>query len=168
MMLTAADQELLDLLLRLQEMQAGRRPEGWAYSSIHDFLIQHATFFTPCGLPRTLRPMTLQMCFENAYRVARRTTAYHYVEGWAVRHIPVQHAWVVDREGNAYDPTWASGSDLTVGTTYFGVELSLDEVALSRRSGNHAVLDDWKRDYPALQGRDVMAMERWHKGLNEK
>lgn len=139
-----------------------QKPAIFHYSSVEDYLLKHGHFFTPSGLPEGIRPMRLQQCFENAWRVAQRTKAFHYVEGIAWGVIPCAHGWIVDRDGNAYDPTWAHAR-VGLGSSYFGVELNLDEVRLSRRSGNMSLLDNWQRDYPALQGMDVIAKDAWFK-----
>jgi hypothetical protein len=158
---TDADKELIAYLTDVRTLrERHRRPSTYQYVCVEDFLLKHGTLFTPCGLPAALRPMRMQQCFENAYRVARRTKAFHYVEGVALGLIPMDHAWVIDQDGNAYDPTWASTAT-GLASAYIGVELNLDEVQLSRRGGCSSLLTDWKRDFIALQGVDVFAKDRW-------
>jgi hypothetical protein len=55
---------------------------------------------------------------------------YAYVEGFALKHIPIHHAWVVDLEtGLILDPTWPEPGD-----EYVGIPFSFEyihEAALS-------------------------------------
>ena len=158
---TAADRELYEFLVTFREArETSKRPPIFAYSCLEDWLLKHGTFFTPKNLPSTVRPMGLQQCYENAWRVAQRTKAYHYVEGFAIGMIPVLHAWLIDRDGNVIDPTWASRT-AGIGSAYMGVELNLEEVRRSRRAGCYCLTMDYKRDYPVQQGVDVFAKDAW-------
>jgi hypothetical protein len=156
-----ADESLLDYAREIRTVrETMKRPPEFVYSCTEDFLIKRGEFFTPSGLPSSMRPMKLSQCFENAWRVAQRTKAYHYVEGIAMGMIPTWHAWLIDRDGNAYDPTWTS-LDSGIGTSYFGVELNLDEVRLTRRGGCASLLDDYRRKFPALTGVEVVSKDGW-------
>ena len=158
---TPADEQLLEYLRQIRAIrETMRKPSEFVYSCVEDFLLKHGTFFQIDGLPATIRPMRLGECYENAWRVSNRSKAYHYVEGVALGVIPLSHAWLVDRDGHAYDPTWA-GLDSGPGTSYFGVELNLDEVRLSRRHGSKSLLEDFRRDFPALTGAEVVAKDAW-------
>lgn len=133
-------------------------PPNYLFASIEEFLLRHGTFFTVAPLPAPLKPMRIGGCFENAYRLATRTQAYHYVEGIAYSVIPVLHAWVIDANGTVIDPTWAHDM---LGESYCGVELSLDHVRESRRKGSLTVLGDVPRRHPALAGVPVLAKNAW-------
>ena len=64
---------------------------------------------------------TPQQCDANAYALAQPETAYRYCEGQATTSnldFPLDHAWVIDRDGKVIDPTWADGAQ------YFGVAFS--------------------------------------------
>jgi hypothetical protein len=145
-----ANAELLEYLTRIAEFRKfAKTPEHFKYRSIEEFLIAHGTTFTPTALLPSIRPMPLGQCFENAYRLATRTSAFHYVEGYAMGIIPMHHAWVIDQDGNAYDPTWASGAT-GLGSAYIGVELNLAAVRAARRQGCLSALENWRDGYPAL------------------
>ncbi len=65
----------------------------------------------------------LKECFMNAYQLATGHSGYTYVEGYATTEkvgIPLDHAWVVDKEGRVVDPTWKDGN------AYFGVPIKAD------------------------------------------
>lgn len=152
------------LVSYLSQVRAARAGMGMSaefkYAGFEDFLLKHGSFFTPkTTLPDGVRPMGLSQCFENAYRVATRTKAFHYVEGYALGVIPIHHAWLVDREGNVIDPTWVN---IGVGKAYIGVEFNLAEVKKSRRVGILALSDDYRRDFPVLKGLPVFAEDAWH------
>lgn len=158
-----SDRDLLEYLEGMRNLRDRfKKPGIFVYGSAEEFVLKHGTFFKPSGLPDGIRPMRLQQCFENSFRVAQRTKAVHYVEGFAIGIIPVAHAWIVDADGNAFDPTWASRGDL--GASYCGVELNLEEVKMSRRGGCLSLLEDWRRDFPALQCVDsIFAKDAWFK-----
>jgi hypothetical protein len=143
----------------------GRRWDKLVFACVEEYLVRYGVFMTPALLPLGVRPMPLSQCYENAFRLASRTKAFHYVEGIALGIMPLHHAWCVDQDGNVIDPTWAirDQGDKPYGQAYFGVELSLDEVRRSRRGGRLTVLFDWVRDYPALQDADVRAKDSWFK-----
>src|SRR6185369_9939105 len=102
-----SEEELLDYLLKMRELRLTmRRPQEFKYVGFEDFLIQHGTFFEPSDLPASIRPMMISQCFENCFRVASRTKAFHYCEGYAVGLLPIHHAFLIDRDGRCYDPTW--------------------------------------------------------------
>ena len=62
-----------------------------------------------------------KMCYINATHLALDYPEYTYIEGYAVSHLidmAVEHAWVVDTDGNVIDSTWENK-----GVAYFGVEI---------------------------------------------
>lgn len=78
--------------------------------------------FPPAGKPGWCTWMPLKFCFRNAFEVATSHEDLRYAEGYALlvlgngEQLWVHHAWVVDREGNAIDPTWRSA-----GLRYMGI-----------------------------------------------
>lgn len=157
---TKEEASLLEYLKAIRDCRMTmRKPADFKYYGAEDFLLQHGTFFTPANLPLTIRPMPIQQCFTNALRVASRTQAYHYVEGFATGVIPVHHAWLIDKDGNVADPTWASLRS-GLGCAYIGVEFDLKETKATLRAGC-SLLEDYRRDYPVLQGSDAFAKDAW-------
>jgi hypothetical protein len=160
---TEHEKELLQYLFDVREVRLKnhhRSGGNFKYAGFEDYLIQHGTFFTPKHLPPTVRPMMVSQCYENAFRVASRSKAFHYVEGVALSLIPVDHAFCVNAEGDVVDPTWASGRT-ELGLAYIGVELDLTEVKASRRVGTLSLSGDYRRGWPVLQGKEVRAKDAW-------
>ena len=84
--------------------------------------------FNPVPRPKGMRKRADKACFLNALRVVLRDdTTYSYAEGLAWTKLgAVHHAWVVDSDGNAIDPTWkepASG--------YYGVVFPLSAIKVA-------------------------------------
>lgn len=126
-------------------------PEGFAYSSTEQWLLDHGQFWTP-SLKTT--PMRANRCFDNAFDRAwktqrRRNTndRFRYVEGWALTVIPVHHAWCIDGQDRVVELTWRHP-----GLAYFGAVFTIEEVQARRHVGREvSLLDDWERDYPLLK-----------------
>lgn len=70
--------------------------------------------------PKGIRKGANKGCFRNAYYVAGGNN-WTYVEGFAIADIgialPIQHAWVVDGDGNVIETTWKEA-----GLDYCGIE----------------------------------------------
>lgn len=76
----------------------------------------------PVPRPKGMRKRADKACYLNALRVVlQHHPLYTYAEGlaWtASLDTPVHHAWVVDAEGNAIDPTWKQPGRRYYGTTF--------------------------------------------------
>lgn len=92
--------------------------------------------FTPVPRPKTVRKMADKACYRNALRVVLRhhpqtrgthagdLPIYMYAEGLAWSAFgPVHHAWVVNEEGDAIDPTWSE-----VGSRYYGITFAVGDL----------------------------------------
>ncbi|MFI8457110.1 hypothetical protein [Kitasatospora sp. NPDC085464] len=82
----------------------------------------------PAGMPRRGNGGA---CFPNAWRVARRSPALAYVEGYVIEDdgTVTHHAWCADEHGRALDPTWPDGR----ARAYAGVAMVLPWVSAVRR-----------------------------------
>jgi hypothetical protein len=157
---TERDRQLLGDLEAVTALRKPHTPHNYLFCTVEEFLLRHGTFFTASTtLPPSVKPMRLQQCFENAFRIARRTEAFHYVEGIALDMIPVPHAWLIDANGTVIDPTWTHAD--AYGRSYCGVELDLERVKHARQNGSLSLLHDWKQKYPALAGLPVIAKNAW-------
>src|SRR5215216_5814498 len=82
--------------------------------------------FPPAPRPKGMRKRADKACYRNVCMVVidkRYRNDFTYAEGIAVSDLgfPVHHAWVVDRDGNAVDPTWPEPGRRYWGTTFDAV-----------------------------------------------
>ncbi|MDP9792511.1 hypothetical protein J2S43_001023 [Catenuloplanes nepalensis] len=126
-----------------------RTPQGWRYPTPAHLLLAQGRLFTPGPLPAGLLKMPGQFCFRNAALAARRH-GLRYAEGMASfaldsGSLPTAHAWCVDVDGTAVDPTWPKGH----GVAYLGIVIP---ESLWPGSDNIGVFDDLHRSSPVLRG----------------
>ena len=80
-----------------------------------------------------------KLCFMNAFHLSQEDPNYRYAEGLAVPHsigLPLEHAWVVDKDNKVLDPTWKDGA-----AAYYGVKFKPDYVSkVAARSGVYGIL----------------------------
>lgn len=83
---------------------------------------------------------TPKACFANAQYLARTRKGLRYVEGFATRMIPVEHAWCIDAEGRVIDPTWDAGE-----ADYFGIAFDREAVRRVRKitGRSYSLLFTW-------------------------
>ena len=125
---TAADPYLERLLAFIQMNAEMERSFGPASA-----LLRYAKTFEPTNTnPAWFTRGPAKQCFDNATqvlisRLAAGDTSVHYAEGYAMKAelpIPMQHAWLVDANNKAIDPTWSSVSN----NLYFGIVFETDFV----------------------------------------
>lgn len=156
-----------------------RRPAGWGYASIEDYLLVHGTPGTTAPLSveeadlvrtahRRLR-WRMQGCYRNAQELVLRdaTGTLQYAEGYALGRaiIPVLHGWVTVN-GKVVDPTWlpVQVGRVAVPSTswhYFGAPFSradireIADLEPPRRRGRKgqlwSLLDYWEAEWPILR-----------------
>lgn len=73
-----------------------------------------------------------QKCFYNTWKVALIDNSYKYYEGYAMGFIPTEHAWVVDKHGKIFDPTYRLLKDYEP-KEYLGVEIPIEFVTKQHR-----------------------------------
>lgn len=107
---------------------------------MNQFLLEHGRFWQPAPRRADVKRGTIKHCFDNAYKLAM-SRKWRYVEGVAFSVLlPVHHAWVIDDNNNVVDNTWKE-----VGTSYLGVEFSIEYVReVRKRTNMWPVLDNWK------------------------
>lgn len=92
-----------------------------AYSASARVLKARGREFTPGPGTFTGKRMRQKRCYENAARMAMNDSRYTYVEGIVtVFGIPIDHAWVLDADGEIVDPTIRPKADEDP-AIYFGV-----------------------------------------------
>jgi hypothetical protein len=129
----------------------GKRPEGFAYFSPADLLLQHGLWFDQAGSHPHVRRGMVKQCFQNAARVVlRRPVEFRYFEGFAISSvgIPMHHAWLVDNDGRAWDQTWPPGKSGPL----VGVHVPTFVLRLHWQTcANTDFLTDYKHQFPAMQ-----------------
>jgi len=120
MVLNEHQQFLKDFLENVDKISDGR--------SIESIVLRKGTaWLTPkIARPKGIRKGHYKMCFMNAFRLAEthRDEGWYYVEGLAISDntpIPLQHAWVINADGQLIETTWQN-----VGKAYYGILLDWD------------------------------------------
>lgn len=85
-------------------------------------------------------PCRPRECFANALMVAMSEPDLRYVEGFATSIIPVEHAWVVDKHGAVYDPTWVM-LDTPWTPDYFGVDVPI--IVAAKHYAERTIMPAW-------------------------
>lgn len=94
----------------------------WKYRSYEELILDGGLQMLSQPLPKNIKLLTPKSCYYNCQKLASSNEELIYVEGYAIAHnvsLPLSHAWLMDRDGHAIDPTWE-----TTGTAYFGVPLA--------------------------------------------
>lgn len=81
-------------------------------------------------------------CFRNCALIALKHPELTYVEGMACKLIPVQHAWLVNAEGEVIDPTYVLTEEYE-NTDYFGVRIPIETLIKPKLMERHAFLPAW-------------------------
>jgi hypothetical protein len=125
----------------------GKVRKDYKYSSVEEFVLKEGRFMGQRSPKSDEYPRgTPKECFRNAYNLCHKL---RYCEGYAryaLSVIPLQHAWLLDSDGNVIDTTWAAGEE------YFGLEFPTEFViktVLSR--GSFGVIDNWEMRWPLLR-----------------
>ncbi len=106
------------------EKLIGGTPEGYA-TTPRRFMLEHGREFKTGPNTYAGRRGTPKQCFMNAGRLAIDDPTLTYVEGYVTCHgVPLEHAWLIDKDGLVVDPTLKvkPGED-RIGE-YFGVPIS--------------------------------------------
>ena len=105
--------------LEYDMIRGNLEPRMWPFDGPRDFVLRLGRDFPSRPLPQGVRRGLPRQCFHNAASLAlRRPQEFLYVEGYAfTKGLCTEHAWCVDREGYAVDPTWQGTHE----AHYFGV-----------------------------------------------
>jgi len=151
------------------ELFGFKKPEGWNYLSIQDYLLDTGKEFGTTEYPaediiREIQEspfvrMAVQECFANCQGAALllNDPRVLYAEGFALSSgslpLPVLHAWLVI-EGKVYDPTWEMVGHYDRKTSaYFGRTFETGYVRRSVLDSRmyESLIDAWRHGYPLLQ-----------------
>jgi hypothetical protein len=103
--------------------------EGFKHAGNEDLVLSEGCMFDMSPLPKGFKAMKRGLCFMNAQHMAEQhqfaADPLYYCEGFAIlggefHGLPVHHAWVVKRDGTAFDPTWHK-KDWGDGAVYIGI-----------------------------------------------
>jgi hypothetical protein len=116
---------------------------NWKYKR-NEELVLHCGFpmeWKP--LPETIAPVEPGFCYWNCQQLALANINLTYVEGYALDAgvgFPIAHAWLLDTDFRAIDPTWNSQA------SYFGIPFDAAWVrsflAVRRRDDNNLSIVD--------------------------
>lgn len=110
----------------LQDLAAVMKTVGartdWKYRGFEQLVLECGTVMQPKPLPKTIKQGQPRLCYANCQRLVLRNRSLTYVEGYAMAQdvsLPLQHAWLLDADGCAIDPTWE-----TLASCYLGIPLA--------------------------------------------
>lgn len=104
--------------------------------------------YIPRQVPKDVPRMPFGKCFDNCALLAWQSKGkYRYVEGIAIPlddPVPVLHAWLIDENDRAIDPTWAvldqnnnPVNKSIMPALYIGFEIPIDGVLNFMRTTEH-------------------------------
>ena len=106
----------------------------WKYRGFEQLVLECGTMMELKPLPKTIKMGQPRLCYANCQQLALKNRSLTYVEGYAMAagvSLPLHHAWLLDTDGYAIDPTWDSPG------CYFGVPLSTAWVESVLATRNH-------------------------------
>lgn len=125
-----------------------------------EFILTYGVDFNPAKKPVDFGWGEKQQCYANAYWLAFEKPSLIYCEGYALSSvvpIPIEHAWVVRRDGTVIDNTWRDD-----GAEYFGVPFQTEFVSKTiMNKETYGVFDDAKRGFPLIRTKLGRKPERW-------
>lgn len=97
----------------------------WMYRRYEELVLQCGFPMEPKPLPQTVKAGAPKFSYWNCQQLAFASATLTYVEGYALHPdvgFPIAHAWLLDTDFRAIDPTWDSLG------CYFGVPLATEWV----------------------------------------
>ncbi len=97
-----------DYLKQLAEaLRCANMPAGaWIN---YEFIVRNGKEYEGVDLPTRFDQMSMKQCFRNTKTLVARYRSLTYVEGVVslktARHVPLHHAWAIDKDGNVVDVT---------------------------------------------------------------
>ena len=142
--------QYLKIMALVSEQNAPGIPDGWEYRSYHSLILARGLPCTPATLPVGVVQGDPTLNYQNALELALATPGLRYVEGFATgESVVLEHAWCVDEDMWAVDPTWAEPEN----RSYFGVYYDPTEVlAAVEEQGFYGLHgNDHLRGFPLLR-----------------
>lgn len=94
---------------------------NWKYCSFEEALLDIGQEMKPLVRPRHIKRGRPNFCYANCQQLVLYSDTLKYVEGYAVAAddcCPIPHAWVIDTDGRAYDPTWKDIESYYIGIVF--------------------------------------------------
>jgi hypothetical protein len=122
-------------------------PPGWKYGTAEGYITDKGKAYTGVPLPKGMRMGREKQCFKNATDAVMAHPGWTYAEGYAAPYntkgFATLHAWAVNEDGNAVDPTWPH-AELN---DYYGVEYPTAQYeAFIVKTGMYGVLGGEGKD----------------------
>jgi hypothetical protein len=95
--------------------------ENWMYQRYEQLVLSCGFLMESKPLPPTITSGASGHCYWNCQQLALEDSSLTYIEGYALHTdvgFPLAHAWLLDADGLAIDPTWDTPG------CYFGIPLS--------------------------------------------
>lgn len=116
-------EQLKDFLKGISLMRSQKKEPGWKFSCYEELYLKYGIFMEPGIAPEDIKGAPSR-CYYNCHQLIRKREYKNltYVEGYAIAldvSFPINHAWLMDSDGCAIDPTWRE-----TGLLYFGIPLN--------------------------------------------
>ncbi|WP_435655828.1 hypothetical protein [Brucella pituitosa] len=129
MQIYSGDLVAITTLLKKYITDSANAEPGWGVATT---LLSHGKFWRVSAPSENAHFSIPKACFANAQaevisRRNHRQTQFYYVEGYACDlelPIPLHHAWLVNSEGEVFDPTWSDAEQCV----YFGMKFKTSYV----------------------------------------
>ncbi len=129
MQIYSGDLVAIATLLKKYITDSANTEPGWGVATT---LLSHGKFWRVSTQSGNARFSIPKACFANAQAEVisprnHRQKQFYYVEGYACDlelPIPLHHAWLVNSEGEVFDPTWSDAEQCV----YFGMKFKTSYV----------------------------------------
>lgn len=120
------DSALLTLKTMLQERAdlmktIHSKNEHWKYKGFEELVLECGREMEAIPLPKKIKPGFKKQCYFNCIELIQKHPDLTYVEGYALDadiSFPVTHAWLMNPQGKAIDPTWESAALCYIGIPF--------------------------------------------------
>lgn len=130
--ITIEEQQLKEYLENIvAALQTQSPKENWMYQRYEELVLCCGFPMQSKSLPPTIASGTSRHCYWNCQELAFADSSLTYLEGYALHPdvgFPIAHAWLLDTDGLAIDPTWDTpGSYLGIPLRTAWVQSFLEE-----------------------------------------
>lgn len=137
-------QERADLMKTIHNKNA-----DWKYKGFEELVLDCGREMEAIPLPKKIKPGFKKQCYFNCIELIQKHQDLTYVEGYALDaniSFPVAHAWLMNPQGQAIDPTWESGGLCYIGIP-FQTQWVLDFLEDRKQRGRDDYLSLFESNY---------------------